>query len=270
MNFNEQRNFPLAKYTSWWIGGNAARFYQPKSTELLSAYLKQLPAHIPWVWLGLGSNVLIADQGIDGAVICSKSLTHLSHDHDNLMAMAGITCAKFAKFATQLGFAKAAFFAGIPGTIGGALAMNAGAFGGETWEWVRTVKLRVTPPYPEAFLGATFRFPHEPLVDGMDNIKALLKRRNETQPIGTRNCGSVFRNPPGDYAARLIEACDLKGFQMGGAMISPKHANFIINTGQAKADEVSQLISLIQQTVNEKFGIELQPEVKLLPAWEQS
>jgi UDP-N-acetylmuramate dehydrogenase len=280
---------PLYDFTSWRIGGPAARFFYPKSIAHLTEYMQHLPQNLPVVWLGLGSNVLIRDGGIDGAVICTLKLQDLYQQEDGtIVADAGVTCAKLARFATKLGFADAAFFAGIPGTVGGALAMNAGAFGGETWQWVQSVSVlnrqghhfqrpasdydiayrSVRPKLPEqtqeAFMGATFRFMPHADMQGAEKIKELLRKRNMTQPIGTHNCGSVYRNPNGDFAARLIEACELKGYRIGDAVISPKHANFIINCGNARSDDVEMLMATIESKVKARFGVELHPEVKIL------
>jgi UDP-N-acetylmuramate dehydrogenase len=283
----ESLNHPLASMTSWHIGGNAQRFYLPANIDLLSEYISLLPTEMPIHWLGLGSNVLIRDGGIKGAVICTRKCQDLVLQEDgNILAQAGLTCAKFARFAARCGFPDAVFFAGIPGTIGGALAMNAGAFGGETWEWVQSVTVMnrqgqcitrgkheydigyrsvvcKTGSSEEAFINAVFRFPKKDS-QGMSKIRDLLRKRAQTQPIGTLNCGSVYRNPPGDFAARLIEACDLKGYQIGDAVISAKHANFIINCGQARAQDVEGLMATIESSVLERFGIALHAEVKIL------
>lgn len=284
----ESLAYPLASLTSWHIGGNATRFYMPPDNDKLAQYIKSLPLEIPLVWLGLGSNVLIRDGGISGAVICTKKCQQVfQHEDDSFVVQAGLTCAKFARFACQRGFPDAAFFAGIPGTIGGALAMNAGAFGGETWEWVQQVTVinrqgqciqrqrqaydiayrhvqgKQSEQAEEAFISGVFRFPKR-TGDGVANIRELLRKRSQSQPIGTLNCGSVYRNPPGDFAARLIEECQLKGFRVGDAVISPKHANFIINCGAASAQDVETLMTTIETTVWERFGIKLQAEVKIL------
>jgi UDP-N-acetylmuramate dehydrogenase len=181
----------------------------------------------------------------------------------------------------QLG--PAAFFAGIPGTVGGALAMNAGAFGGETWANVESVTTidrageiherpraefeigyrSVRGPLGEWFLGATFRFEHDP-VSSMDAIKTLLARRNATQPLGLPSCGSVFRNPQGDFAGRLIEQVGLKGHRRGGAMVSDKHANFIVNLGSATADDVEGLIAEVRAAVERASGVRLELEVRVI------
>lgn len=285
----EELDKPLAPFTSWHIGGKAQRFYSPHNLQELAHYLSLLPTSLPWTWLGLGSNVLIRDGGIPGVVIASRQLQALSQlPTGEIRAEAGVSCAKFARFATALGFKQAAFFAGIPGTIGGALAMNAGAFGGETWEWVKVVKVinrqgecytrepqefevdyrsvkgRKDCQQQEAFVEAIFHFPSKVAKDGLLSIRELLRKRADSQPIGTFNCGSVYRNPPGDHAARLIEACGLKGYRLGDAMVSEKHANFIINCKNARAAEIEQLMGIIEQQVEQQFGIQLHAEVKIL------
>lgn len=284
---------PLWKLTTWHIGGPAERLYYPISLLDLSLYLKALSTEVAptmVTWLGLGSNVLIRDQGLKGVVIVTKYLNELNLIAPNCVyAQAGVTCAKLARFCAKHNLSGAEFFAGIPGTVGGALAMNAGAFGGETWSLVqavemmdtagemrtrsssefnvsyRTVSGRVPSQLPEGFVGAIFQCPSSlPGINGQAKIKTLLQERNAKQPIGTYNCGSVFRNPAGFHAAQLIEDCDLKGTRIGGAVVSLKHANFILNDQEAKSVEVEQLIQLIQSTVFEKFSVHLVPEVKIL------
>lgn len=290
----EQRNVCLAPLTSWHIGGLAERYVVPSDLQALAGYLRQLPSDVSCTWLGLGSNVLIRDSGIKGAVISTRKLQALYQEADGtVFAGAGVACAKLARFCVALGMPKAAFLAGIPGTVGGALSMNAGAFGGQTWEWVKRVQIirrtgdmdyREPSDYTigyrtvhgrgfclsqEAFLGAYFTFPVTTDERGADKIRALLRQRAESQPIGTFNCGSVFRNPTGDYAARLIEACGLKGFTIGQAMVSPKHANFIINCGQARSTDVEQLIAVMASQVHDRFGISLETEVRILGKQEE-
>lgn len=284
----EYQDYPLASLTSWHIGGKAERFYEPTESAALERYLATLPASLPRTWLGLGSNVLIRDGGIPGCVISTRGLRQLYQQEDGcVVAEAGVSCAKFARFCTRLGFSRAAFFAGIPGTIGGALAMNAGAFGGETWKWVvatevlgasgqpkcrtaqdytigyRTVKGHLPEQSQEVFVKGIFWFPSDQ-EDGLSQIRALLRERADKQPIGTFNCGSVYRNPQGAFAAKLIEACQLKGYQIGDAVISEKHANFIINQGQASARDVETLMAVIEERVRDRFGIALEREVKIL------
>lgn len=275
----------LARYTSWRVGGNARQTYRPADLEDLKVFLNTLPENETLIWLGLGSNVLIRDGGILGTVIITQGkLNKIEHLAPNLIRVeAGVTCAKMAKYCVKLGFLDSAFFAGVPGTMGGALAMNAGAFGGETWRHVvkvetlnnkgqliiRTpeefeVKYReVKRPEKEWFVAGHFEFSKS---DGENSstIQDLLHKRNDTQPIGQFSCGSVFRNPPGDYAARLIESAGLKGFRQGNAWVSDKHANFIINGGKATANDIEKLILYVQQQVEKIHGIRLIPEVHII------
>ncbi len=278
---------PMSKHTSWRIGGPADRYYQPADLDDLARFLGQLPADEPVTWLGLGSNLLVRDGGIRGTVIATSGVVNglQQIDECTVRAEAGVACAKVARFCARAGLAGAEFLAGIPGTMGGALAMNAGAFGGETWQVVAMVETldrqgrryrrapgvyqigyrQVRGPEDEWFVAA-----HLQLEPGADpqalqtNIKQLLARRGDSQPTSLPNAGSVFRNPAGDYAARLIEACGLKGECEGAACVSDKHANFIINTGGATAREVETLIERVAQTVQEQQGVQLQREVHIV------
>lgn len=283
-----QRDVRLESYTVWGIGGPAQYFFKPLSIPHLQAYLASRPVDEPIHLLGLGSNVLIPDEGLRGSVIVlTPGLNQVEQlSPTRVRFEAGVTCAKVARFAEKLGLDEAAFWAGIPGTIGGALAMNAGCFGGSTWNHVvsiETLDLRgerytrfpdeydiayrsVTPPGREIFIAVSFEFPLKLPDNEAKPIRDLLQKRSESQPIGLRSCGSVFKNPPGDFAARLIEAAQLKGKRQGGAVISSKHANFIINEGGACAQDILVLIRLIQTTVYERFQVRLEPEVIL---WDQ-
>ena len=277
---------PLSNHTSWRVGGPAKRFYQPADSADLVRFLSELPNQEPLLWLGLGSNLLIRDGGFAGTVIATQGrLEMLSMEPDGLLrAEAGVACAKVARFAARQGLCGAEFLAGIPGTMGGALAMNAGAFGGETWRQVSRVETvdrhgrvyRRTPdefdisyrhvsgPENEWFLAALLRLEAGDVAAGQQRIRDLLALRAEKQPIGLPSCGSVFRNPEGDYAARLIEAAGLKGLAVGGARVSEKHANFIINEGGATAADIEQLIESVRERVAEKSGVQLQTEVHIL------
>jgi UDP-N-acetylmuramate dehydrogenase len=281
-----KQNESLARYTSWHVGGVARQTYRPADLQDLREFILTLPDNENIVWLGLGSNVLIRDGGIPGTVILTQGrLNRIEQIEKNIIrAEAGVTCAKMAKFCTKLGYPEGAFFAGVPGTIGGALAMNASAFGGETWPYVVAVetvnrkgevRLRekkdfkigyreVTRPADEWFGAGHFLFKEGSVEEAAQKIRELLRQRSATQPIGEFNCGSVFRNPPGDFAARLIEASGLKGFCLGNAWISKKHANFIINGGKATAKEIETLISFVQKSVEEKQGVRLIPEVHII------
>lgn len=279
-----RKDEPLAKHTSWRVGGPAVRLYRPADRDDLIAFLRTLDADEPVLWLGLGSNLLIDDTGWPGTVIetqgCLTAMELLGPGR--LRLEAGVSCAKAARFATRAGLVGLEFFAGIPGTVGGALAMNAGAWGGETWPHVVLVRTldrsgtlrergpddfevgyrHVAMPTGEWFLEAEMVLDSGDTQAAQARIKELLARRAATQPTGLPSCGSVFRNPPGDHAARLIEACGLKGLRIGGAEVSPKHANFIINTGNAKARDIARLIDHVRAQVERRHGVRLIPEVR--------
>lgn len=281
-----RQNESLARYTSWHVGGVAKQTYRPANLADLAEFLQHLPRDEKLTWLGLGSNVLIRDGGIAGTVILTQGhLNQLEKADDGIIrAEAGVTCAKMAKLCAQFGFAAGTFFCGVPGTMGGALAMNASAFGGETWRHVVAVDTinrkgeikkrlpeefkisyrEVIRPAEEWFVAGYFSFPVGDMIAATASIKELLHKRSVTQPIGEFSCGSVFRNPTNDFAGRLIETCGLKGFRIGGAWVSEKHANFIINGGQATAADVENLIQHVQQTVAEKHGVKLIPEVHII------
>jgi D-alanine-D-alanine ligase len=279
MRYNE----PLASYTSWRVGGVAERFYQPADKAGLIQFVKNLPENEPLFWMGLGSNLLIRDGGIRGTVINTKNrLKKIEHlDDGTVYVEAGVPCALVAKFCAEQGLVGAEFLAGIPGTMGGALKMNAGAFGGETWEIVQNVEMlnrcgdvftksasefeisyrHVNLKNNEWFLAATLKLQKGDTSESQQNIKALLAKRANSQPTNQPSCGSVFKNPQGDHAARLIEAAGLKGFKIGGAQVSEKHANFIINAGGATATDIEKMIAYVQNEVAKKHGINLQTEV---------
>jgi len=276
---------PMSKHTSWRLGGPADRYYVPTDLQDLQDFLAGLESDIEIVWVGLGSNLLVRDGGIRGQVIAPlNALREIRLDADgSLYCECGVSCAKLAKFCHRQELAGADFFAGIPGTIGGALAMNAGAFGGETWAAVESVIMidrrgklversaaefeihyrQVRLPQREWFAAARFRF--DPRAPGEEsNIRQLLKQRNATQPIGEPSCGSVFKNPPGKHAAQLIEAAGLKGFCLGTACVSQKHSNFIISREDTTASDVEALIEHIRQTVANRFDVDLEPEVHIV------
>lgn len=276
---------PLSRHTVWGIGGPAKRFYLPANLDDLCVFMAGLPAGEAIFWLGLGSNVLVRDAGIDGTVIATDSLDGIAlAGDDRVRVEAGVACPKVAKFCASRQLSGSEFFAGIPGSLGGALAMNAGAFGGETWELVTTVqtiardgRLRdrgadeysvgyrsVEGPGGEWFTAAELRLSRDEEGGAAARIRELLRQRAQSQPMGTRNCGSVFRNPTGDYAARLIEACGLKGERVGNAVVSEKHANFIINTGGATAADVESLIERVASRVAADTGVELIREVRIV------
>jgi UDP-N-acetylmuramate dehydrogenase len=277
---------PMSAHTSWRVGGPAERFYQPADLEDLACFLAGLPEQEPLLWLGLGSNLLVRDGGIRGTVVFTLgALDELRRvGDDRLHAGAGVTCAKVARAAARAGLTGAEFLAGIPGTLGGALAMNAGAFGGETWELVTAVETldrrgvlhrrapeeyrvgyrSVQAPREEWFVGAELLLAPGDVAAAQARIKELLARRGATQPTQQPSCGSVFRNPPGDHAARLIEAAGLKGLRRGDAQVSEKHANFIVNLGAARAADIEALIYEVQEKVKDVHGVVLETEVRMV------
>ena len=283
---------PLAKHTSWRAGGSADTLYVPADRDDLARFVAQLPANEPLLAIGLGSNTLVRDGGVRGAVVVMHNPGAALAVADGLIyADAGLACPKLARFAANHDRAEAEFLAGIPGTVGGALAMNAGCYGGETWRYVVRVEVlrrdgtfdvRTPADYTigyrsvkralvsaasvgNLFTAAWFRFPEGEADAARDRIRELLARRILTQPLDQPNAGSVFRNPPHDHAARLIEACGLKGHAIGGARVSEKHANFIVNPrGGARAADIEALITFVRDTVRAKTGVDLQPEVRII------
>ena len=290
-------NFSLKKLTTWHVGGPGDIVFWPKDLADLQSFLRQLDHSIPVTWMGLGSNLLIRDGGIRGAVIITANMlkdiefchcepaTQARQSSYIVRAEAGMACPVFAKKCAKQNLTQGEFFAGIPGTIGGALNMNAGAFGGETWEIVDKVQMInrsgdiierfqdefkvsyrkvIKPDNTEWFLAGYFKLLPDAAEDSKDKITDLLRKRSDTQPIGKFSCGSVFRNPPDNFAAKLIENADLKGFNLGGAQVSTKHANFIINDKTATASDIEHLILYVKGKIKDIFEIDLIPEVHIL------
>ena len=279
-------NEPMKKHTSWRTGGHAERYFKPADVDDLCSFLEQIPEDEPLFWFGLGSNLLIRDGGLQGTVIALSGVLNDLHVYDDVSMHvgAGVACAKVARMSVKAGLSGGEFLAGIPGTMGGALAMNAGAFGGETWNIVSSVETvnrqgqrikrdatefetayrHVNLPEDECFVSAELLLAGDGDTNGQARIQALLNKRTERQPTGKASCGSVFRNPENDYAARLIEVSGLKGQSIGNAEVSDKHANFIINSGSASAEDIESLILLIQEKVKLDHGIELIPEVRIV------
>jgi len=291
----------MSRYTSWRAGGPADRVYTPANLDDLAAFLNSLDADEPVWFVGLGSNLLVRDGGLRGTVIhlhgALRTLT-LEQRRQNgwanqdsgrfgvVYAEAGVASPKVARFAATHDLVGAEFLAGIPGTVGGALAMNAGCYGHDTWEFVSQVLtidrrgriMRRAPkefqvayrhvaprePRDEWFVAAWFMFPRGDGGLAREEIKRLLEKRIASQPLNLPNAGSVFRNPPGDFAARLIESCGMKGTRIGGAQVSEKHANFIVNTGSATATDIESLIEQVRVRVAEKTGVELITEVRII------
>lgn len=284
-------NEPMSRHTSWRAGGPADRYYRPADQIDLAEFMRRLSPTEPVLWLGLGSNLLVRDGGFRGTVIALHGvLDHIEEigrdgNRVTLRVQAGVHCARLAKHCAEQQLDGGAFFIGIPGTVGGALAMNAGAYGGETWQRVQAVEVMdrggnvqrleaerfevgyrsVRSPLDEpCYLSAELCFVHDPALQSRDELKELLAARKAAQPVGQPSCGSVFRNPQGDHAARLIEASGLKGHAIGAACVSDKHANFILNTGDARADDIERLIRHVRDTVQARHGVMLQPEVRIV------
>ncbi len=280
-------NEPMSRHTSWRVGGMADRLYIPHDLEDLKLFLGELKEDEQLTWIGLGSNLLVRDGGIRGTVIATKNMEDsiILLKGGLLLAGAGMSCAQLAKTSVKYGLTGAEFLVGIPGTLGGALAMNAGAFGGETWGVVHSVttinrrgveRIRSKEEFniayrnvelgkDEWFLSATLKLKSDIDQNGKAIIKDLLNRRSNSQPIGEASCGSVFKNPDtGEPAAKLIDKSGLKGIAIGGAVVSEKHANFILNKEDATAEDIEKLINKIQQVVKEKFNVLLIPEVRII------
>jgi UDP-N-acetylmuramate dehydrogenase len=279
---------PMSRHTSLRVGGPAELWFKPADVEDLQAFLGGLADDVPLFWFGLGSNLLVRDGGLPGVVIAASGLfrdLEMLGDASarRVRAGASVPCTQLARQCIRWGFGPSEFFAGIPGLLGGALAMNAGAHGGETWERVAAVKTidrhgivhdrgpaeyevgyrSVSGPAEEWFIEAILQF-DEGVDASMETLTSMLDRRKTTQPLGLPSCGSVFRNPPGDHAARLIEEAGLKDFRIGGAQVSDKHANFIINRDGATAADVESIIRHVQDTIRQRHGISLVPEVRIV------
>jgi UDP-N-acetylmuramate dehydrogenase len=285
----------MARHVSWHAGGNARVFYQPADALDLGEFMRTRGAEEAILFVGLGSNLLVRDGGFDGTVVFThhaligievESEVGTPHGMLAFRAGSGVPLPHLARFIAKHGGAGAEWMAGVPGTVGGALAMNAGCYGGETWNHViavetvdraGTLRHRTPADYEvgyrhvarreagdEWFVSAVFGFQPGEELAAMRHIKELLQKRVATQPLNQPNAGSVFRNPEGDHAARLIESCGLKGFTVGGAQVSPKHANFIVNLGHASAADIESLIEHVHATVLEKAGVDLVREVRMV------
>ncbi len=294
-------NEPMKKHVSWRAGGAAQRVYIPADLEDLTWLVRSVSAHEDIHMVGLGSNLLVRDGGVAGVVILLhgvlKKLALESRTHgmppapENIdsalvYAQAGVASPKLARFAANHDLVGGEFWAGIPGTVGGAIAMNAGCYGSETWDRLVQVQtldregqlnerlpheyvigyrhVALRQPSQEWFIGGWFRLEKGDGVASRDTIRSLLQKRIDTQPLGQPNAGSVFRNPPGDHAARLIESCGLKGYRIGGAQVSEKHANFIVNIGQATATDIERLIEHVEESVEARTNVRLIREVRII------
>jgi UDP-N-acetylmuramate dehydrogenase len=282
-------NYPMDRYTTFRVGGKAEAVCFPSELTLLRQTVSYLHDEgIPCLIVGKGSNLLVRDSGIKGVVIMLKgSLATVERCDigDNiLLAGGGLAIAEMLSYCAIEGLAGLEFLAGIPGSAGGAVFMNAGAFGKEIGGIVQEIQLVTVTGDMEKMAGSQLRFsyrsasiPEGSVIhwikfnlsrDNRDKVSGrigeYLKERGQRQPLDMPSAGSVFRNPPGDYAGRLIEKAGLKGKRIGGAMISKKHANFIVNTGNAKAKDVIALIDLARDKVKEEMGIMLETEIRIV------
>jgi len=280
------KNVSLKKYNSWKAGGYAENFLICADVEILSEFLRLKKIPPPFIFIGLGSNLLVRDNGVKGTVIVMYGgLSKIYQDNNLIFSDAGVSCSKLSKYVANEELSGSAFLSGIPGTIGGALAMNAGCYGSEIWDFVKKVKMInskgniiikdkcdfdigyrevINDDIGENFLGAWFNFPAGDQGKSNNEIKKILKLRRDTQPLNWPTAGSTFRNPENNYAAKVIEECGLKGYKIGMAQVSEKHANFIINLGNASASDIESLIYYIEKVVKEKTGINLMREIKII------
>jgi UDP-N-acetylmuramate dehydrogenase len=277
---------PMSRHTSWKTGGNADYYYIASDINDLAKFISKLPTSTPITWIGFGSNLLVRDGGVSGVVVSVVGLLNelKKINETEIFIGAGVSCVKVAHFSAKHGLEGIEFLAGIPGTIGGALAMNAGAYGGEIWSYIKEVETinrkgkreifekdkfdinyrSVSISENEWFIACKMKLEISTRTVVSDRIKKMLSERADGQPLGKLSCGSVFRNPTNQHAAKLIELCGLKGKKVGGAVISDKHSNFIINTGNATSLDIEKLIEFIQACVYEKYDIKLIPEVRII------
>jgi len=278
------QNEPMANHTTLAVGGDATWYFKPSDKKSLCEALPLIPDVIRILPLGRGSNLLISDRGFKGIVIDLGMLHNITVKDNTLTAQAGSRMSKVAQTAANAGLSGLEFMATVPGDLGGGIAMNAGAFGQQASDTclqadivcrdgrqetlskqdMHMVYRHSQIPEQAIITSASFELQAGKQEGIRDAMRDMRQKRSQTQPLAMPNCGSVFKNPEGDYAARLIEAAGLKGKRIGGAQISEIHANFIVNHGDAHSDDVTALIRLAQQSVFEKFAINLEPEVRIL------
>lgn len=278
---------PLAKHTSFRIGGPAEVMAFPKTEEELSQILKvSKELDIKWVILGAGTNVLAPDEGLGGLVICLKDCMNGMEplEGERIRVMSGVTMSRASVFASKLGLSGMEFAHGIPGTVGGGVYMNAGAYGGEIGQICESVTVMdrqgrtrtlsreemgfsyrhsVLEDTGDIVLSAVFHLARDTPEGVMGRMKELLSKRSASQPLDLPSAGSAFKRPTGGYAAALIDGAGLKGFQVGGAAISSKHAGFAVNLGGATAGDVKELLRQVSDRVYESAGIRLEPEIRI-------
>jgi len=280
-----RKNVSLKGYNTWKIGGNAELFFEPLDVNDLQNFLL-LQNDLDITFLGNGSNVLVRDGGIKGCVICLKNSlkNYKILKNGEFIFEAGLSCMKIAQITAKENFTGLEFLCGIPGSLGGALVMNAGCYGGNIWENISTVNIidkngniscrnkkefdigyrNVNIKENNYFISANFILQKNKLSNSMEKIKEYLEDRRAKQPTGLPSCGSVFKNPDNAHAANLIDSLDLKGYKIGGAYISEKHANFIISEKNTQSDDIEKLIDFIQKKVYQEKNIFLETEVKFI------
>jgi UDP-N-acetylmuramate dehydrogenase len=278
---------PMSRHTTLGVGGPARWFFRPVDSASLSAALAMTPADVAILPLGRGSNLLLPDTGFDGMVIDFSALKDLHIDGCKVIAGAGVRMGRFARQCADSGLTGAEFMATVPGDIGGGVVMNAGAFSQQVSDILVSIDIvhrngesgqvaardlcmayrQTILPAGSLVVGARFELVPDRPDDIRERIRSMRSRRSATQPLAQANCGSVFKNPQGDYAARLIEAAGLKGFTIGGAQISERHANFIVNDGEASSADIMALIRHVQRAVKKEFDVHLEPEVCMAGEW---
>ncbi len=288
---------PMAQHTTYKVGGSARAFIKLSNVESLSATLDYVSSkHIPFLVIGNGSNVLFSDADFEGAVLqLAKGFDQIAlregtlKDAPVLSVGASLSVTKLIRFMKRQKISGVEYLGGVPGTVGGAVRMNAGTVMGEVSDTLLRARVIVAGQEPRwlttSELNLSYRhsdLPANAIVleaefacrvadsETFERLDEVLRYRKKTQPLQMPSCGSVFANPPGDHAGRLIEACGLKGETVGGAQISEKHANWIVNLGQAKATDISALIDLCVETVKAKFGVSLRHEVRFMGDWSEA
>lgn len=292
------KNVSLSAKTYWKIGGEAEYYCEPKTLEeLKEAYLKAVKENVPVTVLGGGTNVLVSDEGIKGLVIATRSLNQVSHRIEDgkliISAQAGAQKSELVKIYLKMKLDPALFLCGLPGDVGGGVVMNAGVsemvsprefveitqsvdvlrptgevdrLSKEDLKWVYR---KSSGWEPGIIIGAELNWPLQENPQVMNLVREATRKRLERQPLNMPSCGSTFKNPGnGKYAGALIEQAGLKGFQIGQAQVSPKHANFIVNLGGATAQDVHQVIEHVRKTVFQQFSVELETEVRYLGSWD--
>ncbi len=280
---------PMKEYTTFRVGGKAETLYRPTDLAELQRMMSFLDKeNIPCLVVGKGSNLLVRNGGLKGVVIVLRGklseLAMVEEGDNGILVGGGLTNSKLLQYCAQKGLGGLEFLAGIPGTVGGAVAMNAGAWGNEIGQRVRGIETvtregsiakfnhsqlqfhyrKLSLPIGTVITKAIFDINRETSEVVAKRVKDYLERRRSIQPLDYPSAGSVFKNPPNQFAGRLIERAGLKGEKVGGAMISDKHANFIVNTGGAKASDILALMDLARNRVREQTGIELEPEIRVL------